>query len=113
MAIKKLSDLVDKYSDGSGPHSGSVGFSCRISSEAKARLSALSSHFGIKKTPLAGEILETAIFELFEQAYENFHDDDKHLFYCEMEELGAPGFGAEDSEEYKRLEGTKEYKGEK
>jgi hypothetical protein len=84
--MKSIADLVDKYSG--EPTSGptTVGYTCRVTEEAKIKLLHLSSFLEVKRTRLAGELLEAAINEAFEQVFENFNDEQHRAFAEDMQD---------------------------
>lgn len=88
MEAKKLTDLIEKYSGGETPPGpGTVSYSCKVSLEARAKLDVLAYHFGVKKTPLVSEILETAIGDLFEQIYDDLDENAQEGYAREMEDI--------------------------
>lgn len=94
MSAKNIDDLYNKYSSDTPERiERDFATSLKISYPARIKLEALSSHTGVKKTPLLGEIAEAAINDM----YERLED--------EMDESVLRGV-AEEMEEYYRTGGN-------
>lgn len=75
--MDSLSDVISKYTGDpeSEQYETRRGVTTKISKEAMIKLEAISAHFETKKTPLAGELLEGAINEVFSQVSGSFNED--------------------------------------
>lgn len=70
--MKTIGEVIEKY-QGKEPGRGrNVPYSCKISGAARIKIGCLAEHMGTKKTRLAGELLEAAINEAFEQIEDEF-----------------------------------------
>ncbi len=83
--MENISNLIDKYT-GKEQGEPTVGYTCRISHSAKIKLLHLSGHIGVKRTRLAGEILDAGINEAFDQIFDDMDDDQKEDYYRDMQE---------------------------
>ena len=81
--MKTVLDVIGKYQE-KGKPAGTVGYSCKISGAARIKIGFISDHIGQKRTRLAGELLEAAIDEAFEQVYEDFEPDQIQAYEEEM-----------------------------
>lgn len=85
--MRTITEFIAKYEGGTGDYRSEKPVTSRISPEAYIKLETLAAHFGQKKSPLAGEILEAAINEIFDQVSPNFSDDLERQFAEEMHEM--------------------------
>lgn len=76
-AAEGIDDLIAKYTGTDPERFGgrTVPFSTRISVDSKLKLEALAAHFGLKKTPLFGEIAEAAINDMFDRLHDDMDED--------------------------------------
>lgn len=88
--MPSLADVVNKYSR-YPEYEKMRGVTTKISEEAHIKLVAIAAHFEVKKTPLAGEILEGAINDIFDQISGDFDEDVTTLYDHEMAELAERG----------------------
>lgn len=85
---QNLSDLISKYGEEEQEHGPrTVTYTCKVPYETRLKLEALSAHFGVKKTPLCGEILETAVNDLFDLVEGNMNEGILQEFYEGMQKL--------------------------
>jgi hypothetical protein len=77
---------MEKYTGEPSSNEPTVGYSCRITEEAKIKLLHLSAHVGIKRTRLASELLEAAIHEALEQVVEDFDEVNQRAYYEDMQD---------------------------
>jgi len=84
--MKTVSDLMQKYTGEPSSADPTVGYSCKITEKARIKLLHLSAHVGVKRTKLAGELLEAAIDEAFERVLEDFDENQERSYYEDMQE---------------------------
>lgn len=87
--MDSISDVINKYTGVSDDdlYERRVGVTCKVSRLAMVRLEAIAAHFEVKKTPLAGELLEGAINEVFEQVSGSFDENVAMFYEHELSEL--------------------------
>ena len=88
--MDSVSAVISKYTGDSDDdlYERRVGVTTKISRMAMIRLEAIASHFDVKKTPFAGELLEGAINEVFDQVSGSFDENVAMAYDHEMQELG-------------------------
>lgn len=84
--MESISNLIDKYTGRSEDGETTVGYTCRITQSAKIKLLHLSGHLGVKRTRLAGEILDAGINEAFDQVFDDFDDDQKEDYHRDVQD---------------------------
>jgi len=77
MTKQGIEELIEKYTGDDPERFGgrTVSFSTRINITSKLKLEALAAHFGLKKTPLFGEIAEAAINDMFERLEDDMDEN--------------------------------------
>lgn len=82
--MKTVGQLIEKYQGKGTENTGTVAYSCKITGAARIKIYHLSLHIGQKRTRLAGELLEAAINEAFEQVYEDLEPGQMQAYEEEM-----------------------------
>lgn len=84
--MKSIADVINKYSEYGVPESRR-GITAKISLEAHLKLETVAAHFGVKKTPFLGELIEGAVNDIFDQVYSEFEEALKMHYHEEAKEL--------------------------
>lgn len=84
--MKSIADVINKYSEYGVPENRR-GVTAKISFEGHLKLDTVAAHFGVKKTPFLGELIEGAVNDIFNQVYEEFDEGLKMHYQEQAEEL--------------------------
>lgn len=93
MFAENLDALYNKYTSDTPEGMGerNISFSLKLSSVSKLKLEAISSHVGVKKTPLLGEIAEAAINEMFDRLEDEMDENILREYSEELENYRKSG----------------------